>query len=335
MGDKIKLYKSQSGETMFIGFVHAIETSRVLLSLPRGFKTDVLYNVEFVANRIPFRRMHQALDLAPPPARLLYPSSADVADPGILAASDISPLDVRLHQNDAQRRAVTSIINLPASSAPFLVFGPYVLRNSVSMWSSAHPSSIVSPGTGKTVVVVESVMQLLARNPSARVLACAPSNAAADEIAQRLAAAGLSTATLLRLNASSRITARLPEDLKQYSCLSPNSRNFELPTVDELKGFRVVVSTCISSTLLFGTGVPRGHYSHIFVDEAGHALEPEALVPSLGLADVKTNIVLSGDPKQLGPIVRSQHAAHFGFGQSLLERLMNSDLYDSDDGKHL
>lgn len=37
-------------------------------------------------------------------------------------------------------------------------------------------------GTGKTVTVVESILQILQQIPSSRVLACTPSNSAADLI---------------------------------------------------------------------------------------------------------------------------------------------------------
>lgn len=51
----------------------------------------------------------------------------------------------------------------------------------------------------------------------------------------------------------------------------------------------------------------RGHFTHIFVDEAGHATEPETVIPLSGLLDGKdtTQVVFAGDPKQLGPVVRS------------------------------
>jgi helicase MOV-10 len=54
-------------------------------------------------------------------------------------------------------------------------------------------------------------------------------------------------------------------------------------------------------------GVQENHFTHIFVDEAGEALEPEALIP-LNLANKNTSIVLAGDHKQLGPIVRFTYA---------------------------
>ena len=56
-------------------------------------------------------------------------------------------------------------------------------------------------------------------------------------------------------------------------------------------------------------GVPPNHFSHVFMDECGQALEPEALIPIAGLLDGGHanggQLVLAGDPKQLGPVLRS------------------------------
>ena len=78
--------------------------------------------------------------------------------------------------------------------------------------------------------------------------------------------------------------------------------------------------------------MPRGHFSHIFVDEAGHATEPEVMIAIKTIADLNTNIVLSGDPKQLGPIIRSAVARDLQLDISYLERLMNREIYDTKSG---
>ncbi|KAF8868065.1 AAA domain-containing protein [Mucidula mucida] len=50
------------------------------------------------------------------------------------------------------------------------------------------------------------------------------------------------------------------------------------------------------------------------------------------MADNNTNVVLSGDPKQLGPIVRSAVAREFGLETSYIERLMKMAMYDGENG---
>lgn len=51
------------------------------------------------------------------------------------------------------------------------------------------------------------------------------------------------------------------------------------------------------------------------------------MVPIKTMANEKTTIVLSGDPKQLGPIIRSTVASHLGLATSFLDRLVDRDIY--------
>ena len=102
--------------------------------------------------------------------------------------------------------------------------------------------------------------------------------------------------------------------------------------MDRLKNFKVIVSTCVSAAVFSGIGMARGHFTHIFVDEAGQATEPETFVSIKMLADSKTNIILSGDPKQLGPVIRSGISKELGLEISYLERLMERDVYNIQTG---
>jgi helicase MOV-10 len=134
---------------------------------------------------------------------------------------------------------------------------------------------------------------------------------------------------LFRLNAPSRFATRLHPTVEKFSL--KNDRNiFNVPPLAQLKKFRVVVSTCASSAVPYNIGFPRGHFSHIFVDEAGQACEPEVMIGIKTLSDNKTNVILSGDPKQLGPIIRSSIARELGMTKSYLDRLMESEAYQSE-----
>jgi helicase MOV-10 len=157
-------------------------------------------------------------------------------------------------------------------------------------------------------------MQLVQRGPSSKILACTPSNAAADLLVERLAAAGLTVDQLLRLNARSREIKSIPEDVRPFS---------RSPELTSLQAYRVVLSTCSSAALLQKLKIRAGHFSHIVIDEAAQVDEPLALIPIAFFSTEDTNVILAGDPNQLGPVIQSGPAAEAGLGQSYLERLMN------------
>ena len=157
-------------------------------------------------------------------------------------------------------------------------------------------------------------MQLVQRDPSSKILACTPSNAAADLLIERLAAAGLTVSQLLRLNARSREMKNIPEGVRPFS---------RSPELTGLLTYRVVLSTCSSAALLLKLKIRAGHFSHIIIDEAAQVDEPLALIPIAFFSTEDTNVVLAGDPNQLGPVIQSGPAAEAGLGKSYLERLMN------------
>jgi len=142
---------------------------------------------------------------------------------------------------------------------------------------------------------------------------------------------GLTVDELFRLYAPSRSKNQVPDDLKDFTHSTPEG-HLSIPTMARFKRMRVILTTCVSAAILQGVGLSRGHFSHIFIDEAGQATEPEAFVSIKLMADSKTNIALSGDPKQLGPIIRSGVARQLGLEVSYLERLMDREPYDLKEG---
>lgn len=181
------------------------------------------------------------------------------------------------------------------------------------------------------MTIVEAIRQILASDRQLKILACAPSNSAADLIASRLVSTrtnpGLNKGELFRFYAPSRSKEKVPDELKDFSYANPEGY-MSVPPMDKMKRFRVIVTTAVSASATHSIGMPRGHFSHIFIDEAGQATEPEAFVSIKLMADPKTNIILSGDPKQLGPLIRSGVARNLGFETSYLERLMERDAYN-------
>ncbi|KAK7439801.1 hypothetical protein VKT23_017376 [Stygiomarasmius scandens] len=304
--DKTKWYQ---------GIVHVVRKEEVGLRFHRSFVANPSdrFHARFKLNRIPMRRQHQAMDYTVfSQDRVLFPSDVHVPSTAPrVPTNGAHGLTLRNHligTNPPQLQAVLSIAKSQPGSLPFVIFGP--------------------PGTGKTVTMVESIFQVLNANPSARILACAPSNSAADLITTRLSAnKALSKEQLFRAYAPSRSKSQVPLELLDFACVN-NNGHFTVPPMGVMKNYRVIVSTCVSASIVSGIGMPRGHFSHIFIDEAGQATEPEAMISIKGMADGRTNVVLSGDPKQLGPVIRSTVARQLGLEMSFIERLMGRDVYD-------
>ena len=95
------------------------------------------------------------------------------------------------------------------------------------------------------------------------------------------------------------------------------------------KEVRVVVSTLITSVSMSLRGIT---FTHIFVDEAGQATEPEVLIALFWkMRRQGGSWVLAGDPHQLGPVIQAELAQKMGLQRSLLTRLMTDfDIYKPD-----
>uniref|UniRef100_A0A672R6G6 RNA helicase n=1 Tax=Sinocyclocheilus grahami TaxID=75366 RepID=A0A672R6G6_SINGR len=312
-GDHLLLTKSEevqlSTVTKYKGYVHRVELDQVKLGFSRrlldGFIDNMKFRVEFTVNRLPLKLQHRAVHMA------VQHELRDVLFPvGSRSVTPESPpalrlFDQKLDKNPEQKNAVCNIVAGTSKPAPYLVFGP--------------------PGTGKTVTIVEAIKQVKLNIPGAYILACAPSNSAADQLCEKLITSEhVDARKIYRVYASSRN----PKDiLKKNSNVEGNTIIF--PCKEDLMSYKILVSTLVTAGRLVSGGFPIGHFSHIFVDEAGHAVEPEAIISVAGLLNAETGqLVLAGDPKQLGPILRSPFAIRYGLGLSLLERLMTqNELY--------
>lgn len=113
----------------------------------------------------------------------------------------------------------------------------------------------------------------------------------------------------------------------------------------------IIITTVYTAGTLYAMGFERGDFSHIFIDEAGQAMEPETLFPLClytypflrnqylnrfsmyvtAFLDKGNQVILAGDPKQLQPVVISKLAKENGLKKSMLDRFINSSqLYKRD-----
>ncbi|KYO27871.1 helicase MOV-10 [Alligator mississippiensis] len=319
--------RGRRGLVQYKGYVHRVELERVKLGFSKGlldcFVNNLLFDVTFTFNRLPLRVQHRAVQLATKQdlKDVLFPSfSAEMSF--LQDGAQLRLFDRSLESNKEQCEAVRGIVSGLSRPAPYLIFGP--------------------PGTGKTVTMVEAIKQVLDRIKGSHVLACAPSNSAADLLCQRLLQ-HRDAREIYRLNASSRDYSQVPAAIKPCCNWDKAQGSYVYPGRDELQRYRVLVTTLVTAGRLVSAAFPPGHFSHVFIDECGHAVEPEsvtAVAGMLSVMDQDTNpgggqLVLAGDPKQLGPILRSPLGIEHGLGVSLLERLMHhNSLYQKAGGSY-
>lgn len=216
--------------------------------------------------------------------------------------------------NHYQKEAVRSVLKGEARPLPYVIFGP--------------------PGTGKTITLVETILQIYHLIPESRLLIGTPSNSSADLISERLLDSGvLIPGTLTRLVGFNYMQeSRLPVSLLPYCAVASMAGVKDNNAQSMVIGRnRITVGTCNTLGILYNAGFPKGHFTHVIVDEAGQATEPELLIPLAFLNARRGQSVLAGDPNQLGPVILSRYAKEFGLGESFLVRLLHTSPYRKDE----
>ena len=158
---------------------------------------------------------------------------------------------------------------------------------------------------------------------------------------------------LLRLIDLDRPVETIPIDILHYCHQKEGDGGFIIPLPAVLLRFRVIVCTCSDAYLLYAVGLTneqlriqrecfrrylktmctgfqlqvelpnadQTHFTHLFMDEAAQASEPECLIPLSVVLDVgtdsrKVEVALVGDPRQLASTSYVQPTP------SLMERLL-------------
>ncbi|CAL5341019.1 unnamed protein product [Camellia sinensis] len=190
------------------------------------------------------------------------------------------------------------------------------------------------PGTGKTTTVVEIILQEVKRG--SKILACAASNIAVDNIVERLVPHRVK---LVLRGDNSSLANDISKEMKalngkllktkdknsrrdirrELKTLSKEERERQvLAVADVIKSSDVVLMTLIGalSRKLEGTS-----FDLVIIDEAAQALEIACWIALLK----GSRCILAGDHLQLPPTIQSVEAEKKGLGRTLFERL--ADLY--------
>lgn len=249
----------------------------------------------------------------------------------------------------------------PVQEIPSLTFYNTALdpsqKEAVSFALSQKELAIIHgpPGTGKTTTVVEVILQAVKQG--LKVLCCAPSNIAVDNLVERLARCKQRILRLghparllesiqqhcldavLARSDSAQIVADIRKDIDQVFVKNKKTQdkkdkgNFR----NEIKLLRKELKereeaammeslTAASVILATNTGasadgplklLPESYFDVVVIDECGQALEASCWIPLLKAR----KCILAGDHKQLPPTTVSHKAAQEGLSLSLMERL--------------
>ena len=293
------------------------------------------YRVVLSSDEIGRQRQRAALDAAKAAERGRLAKLRDVflvAEPPRFAeAESIAPLATNL--NVSQLEAVSFAL---AAKDAAIIHGP--------------------PGTGKTTTVVELIRQAVLRGE--RVLACAPSNLAVDNLLQKLLAAG---ERAIRLGHPARVLPELQEHtldlivdahadvalarklIREANILRDKAARFTrakpLPGArqemrrearelmddarrieDQLVEHLLDSTPVLCSTLtgLDSKVIGDRSFDLVVIDEASQTTEPACWIPILRAG----RVILAGDHCQLPPTILSAAAAKLGLSLSLMERLV-------------
>ncbi|XP_063709671.1 putative helicase mov-10-B.1 [Culicoides brevitarsis] len=278
------------------------------------------YEVRFRKDRTVFRFEQHALNSLPSAVieNVLFPKKCGLpADPNAMKFEWCSN---SVKTNPEQQQAVRNIVNGSAYPAPYILFGP--------------------PGTGKTTTLVETIAQIRKVKPEANILVCASSNYACNEIMSRLLDLNVVDETdMFRYLSKSQMRKldTIEDRILELSNIDKNQM-FNIPTKEDLQGYKIIFLTLVTAGRLHLLEMGTNWFDYIIVDEAGSATEASTVIPIAGFVSVssylkhkRNHVVLAGDPKQLGPVICHRSAEKLMYGRSMLDRLMELELYKPDE----
>ncbi|KAM1197365.1 hypothetical protein ACFX2I_008967 [Malus domestica] len=295
--------------------------------------------LEKLGNEVTYRRMKDALiqlskGVQKGPASDLISVLFGERTPTV-SKKDVTFTPFNKNLDHSQRDAISKALS---SKNVFLLHGP--------------------PGTGKTTTVVEIILQEVKRG--SKILACAASNIAVDNIVERLACHKVK---LVRLGHPARLlpqvldsaldaqvlrgdNSSLANDIrkemkalngkllrtkdkntrreiqKELRTLSREERKRQqLAVTDVIKNADVILTTLTGAS---SRKLDNTSFDLVIIDEAAQALEIACWMALLK----GSRCILAGDHLQLPPTIQSAEAEKKGLGRTLFERL--ADIYGNE-----
>lgn len=325
--DTVTTHKwSERGIVVFLPKTAAMELAIAVAADENIINMTTGFTIEFMWKGATFDRMQEALrHIAQPKPNInkyilskifghkVQPLTLKNTVPKRVSVPGLAQL------NPSQEAAVKAVLQQPLS----MIQGP--------------------PGTGKTVTSATIIYQLsrIAKAGRGKVLVCAPSNVAVNELTERVHATKLKVVRVMaraRETLDSSVRALSLQELALQHAKDPELRRLadtkrelgQLSAQDERKYRKqmrrmendLLNSADVICTTCAGAGdvrLRKLRVSVVLIDEATQANEPESLIP---LIHGCQQLVIVGDHKQLGPITVDPVTKRAGFQSSLFERLV-------------
>ncbi|XP_059613070.1 probable RNA helicase armi [Phlebotomus argentipes] len=345
LGDIIRITSTWDKKRVYEGFIHKVLQNSVLVKFEKHFQNSYngeKYNVQFQFSRGSFRKQHHAVANIIPRMKehVVFPVQIEPKSPQV----DVEIVNGELVEqkagrvlnwfnpklNESQKRAVKNILRGEARPMPYVIFGP--------------------PGTGKTYTVLEVILQIAKNVSHSRILVGASSNSAANLITERLISCkSLYPGDFIRIVGLSAIDKNsIPEHLHPYCALCDisidgTSGNEIKETETGLKmhcntkylaEHKIIIGTCQGLGSFMALNLKDNHFTHVILDEAGQCNEPETIIPLSLLNSEMGQIILAGDPRQLGPHTISPIAKDHGLELSFLDRILERFPYEQNYDRH-
>ncbi|XP_062918238.1 DNA-binding protein SMUBP-2 isoform X1 [Mobula hypostoma] len=344
-GDIVGLYDNQGStslDQLASGVVTRITQKSVTVAFDESsdqlnFDNDSSYKLLKLANDVTYKRLKNALNAL---SQYHAGPASNLIDVLFGASEPSSPSEIQKSQelynsclDDSQIEAVNFAL---AQKEVAIIHGP--------------------PGTGKTTTVVEIILQAVKQG--LKVLCCAPSNVAVDNLVERLVQI---EAKVLRLGHPARLlksihrhsldavlahsdNTQIVMDIRKEidqafaKMKKAQDRGQKVHFRGEIKTLRkelrareeaatVQILKKASVVLATNTGasddgplklLPDDYFDLVVIDECAQALEASCWIPLMKAP----KCILAGDHKQLPPTIISNKAAANGLSLSLMERLI-------------
>ena len=298
---------SDKNAIVYTGVAWKTELDYVYMNMHNKFQNQFIQNqhfdIVFTFSKVLYRHFLQGLEKSNEISGLIYfPIFTPISSRKPRFDRILTPVSLVYRNrelNERQKVAVCGMLNGSTRPAPYILYGP--------------------PGTGKTVTLIETILQFHRLKPAIKILICAPSNTAADIFIQRLNRASILPSEMIRVNAYGRDRSSTPSDVLQFCTESDDANGFKMPSLYDLQNKSIIVATCATAAKLYNIGMTTGHFDVIIIDEVGQAWEPQVVAcvgcfmrPSSDVKSQDQQLIIAGDPKQLGPVVRSSIARQYG-----------------------